>query len=64
MMTAEILQLMSQKGLNQLDSCNFFTNGADDLVFCKILYVACHTLLPKSLKILILGTEGSKHSTW
>ena len=56
-MTAEILQLMFQKGLNQLD---FFNHIANQSVFFKIKDVASYALLKKFLKIQILAGEGFK----
>ena len=54
-MTVEILQLMLQKGLNQL---------ANQPVFLKIKDVESHARLRKFLKIQILATEGFKLSAF
>ena len=60
MLTAKIIQLMFQKGPNQLDFCNFFNNVADHSVFSKIFDVLGHALLRKFLKIQIVVAKGFK----
>ena len=54
MMTVEILQLMYQKGLNQLDTYDFFHYVANQSVFLKIKDVASDAQ--------ILAAEGFKLS--
>ena len=62
MMAVEILQVMYQKGLNQLDFLWFFKLCCIQPVFLRIKDVASNTLLRTFLKIKILAAEGFKLS--